>query len=385
MNIISLGIYSKSPEYPRYNNLLQGLRDADVRIIECNHDIAGGSEDRLKSVNNPLNAFFFGLRLLSSYLIITIKYLKSPTADAILVGYPGYFHVHFARFLRLIKNRDAILIFDIFFSLYDTLVNDRKLIGEASFISKAVHRLEKSSLQVSDIVLVDTVTHGNTIAEEYGFGKSKLKRIFVGSSFGPSQSPIKIDTHPVDFKVLFIGTYIPLHGIDVILKAAGKLGQDKDIRFVLVGKGQLRSEMETLVRELALENVVFEDWIPASQLGEKIRSFDLSLGIFGTTRKAQCVIPIKVFDICAAGAPFVSADTSAMREVFIHNESAYLTPPGDHNKLAEAILELKTDYKLRERLAKGANDLARNVFSTKKTGAELIKAVDQHINNSVLD
>jgi glycosyltransferase involved in cell wall biosynthesis len=385
MNIISLGIYSKSPEYPRYNNLLQGLRDADVRIIECNHEMAGGSEDRLRSVKNPINAFLFGLRLLSSYLIITIKYLKSPSADAILVGYPGYFHVHFARFLKLIKNRDAILIFDIFFSLYDTLVNDRKLIGDASFISKAVHRLEKSSLQASDIVLVDTITHGNTIAEEYGIGKNKLKRIFVGSSFGPPHSPIEIDTQPVDFKVLFIGTYIPLHGIDVILKAAGKLGPDKDIRFVLVGKGQLRNEMEMLARNLELKNVDFEDWVPTSQLAEKIRSFDLSLGIFGTTKKARSVIPIKVFDICAAGMPVVSADTPAMREAFVHRESAFMVPPGDHNKLAEAILELKTDHKLRERLAKGANDLARSVFSTQKTGAELIEAVDQHINNSVLD
>ncbi len=385
MNIISLGIYSKSPEYPRFRNLLQGLRDTDARITECYYEMAESSEERLRSVNNPLTAFSFGLRLLSSYLIITIKYLRSPKADAILIGYPGYFHVHFARFLTLIKNRNAILVFDIFFSLYDTLAKDRKLIKETSLILKFIRRLEKSTLKIADIILVDTTTHGNTIAEEYGIATNKLKRIFVGSSFGPPHSPIEIDTQHVNFKVLFIGTYIPLHGIDVILKAAEKLLPVKDIRFVLVGKGQLRSEMEILARKLELKNVDFEDWVPTSQLGEKIRSFDLSLGIFGTTNKAQSVIPIKVFDICAAGAPFVSADTSAMREVFIHNESAYLVPLGDHNKLAEAILELKTDYKLRERLAKGANDLARNIFSKQKIGSELTKALDQHINNSVLD
>lgn len=43
---------------------------------------------------------------------------------------------------------------------------------------------------------------------------------------------------------MFIGKFIPLHGIEKIIETAGILKSETDIIFTLVGLGQLRSEIE---------------------------------------------------------------------------------------------------------------------------------------------
>ncbi len=53
------------------------------------------------------------------------------------------------------------------------------------------------------------------------------------------------------------------------------------------------------------------------------------LGIFGTSGKAQRVIPNKVFDALAAARAVITGDTPAAREVLTHADTAWLCPPGD--------------------------------------------------------
>ncbi|MBC8391392.1 MAG: glycosyltransferase family 4 protein [Deltaproteobacteria bacterium] len=116
------------------------------------------------------------------------------------------------------------------------------------------------------------------------------------------------------------------------------------------------------------------------RLGELIRSYDLSLGVFGATPKAERVIPSKVFDICAAGVPFITADTPAIREVFIHGENAYLVPQSDPGALADAILYLKTNPELRERIAEKARRTGEKRFSLKQIGCDLVKIIHEKIH-----
>ena len=96
----------------------------------------------------------------------------------------------------------------------------------------------------------------------------------------------------------------------------------------------------------------------------------------GTTEKATRVIPIKVFDICAAGVPFITADTPAIREVFEHGENAFVIPAGDADALADAIVLLKGNQELRKENSHGGHELACTTFSVEETGRELVEIID---------
>ena len=374
MKILYFGIYSKGIEYPRNNNLIRGLRLNGVNVVEVHFELAGSFQRRMDIVKNPLEFARFFLGLIASFIALTWKFVRSPRVDAVIVGHPGYFHVHLAWLLCFFFQRRALLVYDVFIPLYEMLIEDRELLKSDSLFAQLLRRFERSCCRYANLCLIDTENHCRYLIEEYGLSPEEVVRIFVGSTIDQQFESPRVSSSET-FRVLFVGTYIPLHGVDVILEAARYLAGDLDIRFSLVGSGQLREKMKSIAQKWGLSNVVFHDWIPTEYLGAFIRSFDLSLGIFGITPKTARVIPSKIYDICAAGVPFVTADTPAIREVFHHGKNAYLIPPGNQEALAEAIRHLKANRNLRDKIAEGARQTGESIFSLKEIGNDLINAV----------
>ncbi|MEA1867962.1 MAG: glycosyltransferase family 4 protein [Thermodesulfobacteriota bacterium] len=374
LKILYFGIYSKGIEYPRNNNLIRGLRLNGVDVVEAHFELAGSFQRRMGIVKNPLEFVHFFLGLIASFIALTWKFMRSPRVDAVIVGHPGYFHIHLAWFLRFLFQRRVVLVYDVFIPLYEMLIEDRGLLKSDSLFARLFHRFERSCCRYADLCLTDTEEHCQYIVEEYGLSPERVSKIFVGSTIDQNFDSPRVVSHEI-FRILFVGTYIPLHGIDIILKAIRYLAGDPDMRFSLVGSGQLRERMESLARKWKISNVMFQDWIPTEHLGAFIRSFDLSMGIFGITPKTARVIPSKIYDICAAGVPFITADTPAVREVFKHGENAYLIPAGNPEALAEAIRYLKTNRNLRDKIAEGARQTGEGIFSLKEIGNDLINAV----------
>ena len=131
------------------------------------------------------------------------------------------------------------------------------------------------------------------------------------------------------FVVLFVGKLIPLQGVETILDAARAA---PEVEFRIVGSGQLEHLLNSRP-----SNVEHIPWLEYATLPGEIRRAGCVLGIFGTTPKAARVIPNKAFHALACGAPLVTADTPAARELLTDGESALLVPPGDAAALATAV------------------------------------------------
>ncbi len=371
-----VGIWGSGGAYPRPRNLIAGLRAQGWEVTEAHHPIEG-YQPRWKSASGARGPLRFALALLASYATLTVRVLAAPRADLILVPFPGVFHIPLLRFLRLFAHRRAVLALDLFFSLHEALVSDRRLWREESFPARSLLYLERSACRLSDLVLLDTGVHARWAEERFGIPPGKTVAVPVGPAFLAADTPSPAATgagQAGPFTVLFVGTYIPLQGVEVIVEAARLLSPEERIRFTLVGKGQTRGEMERRAREGGAR-IEFTDWVPASELAARYRSCSLALGIFGTSEKAGRVIPSKVFDICAAGAPFVTADTPAIREAFTHGEDAYLVPAGDPRALAEAVRALANDPPLRRTLAVGAHRAGAGRLSPAATGRALTGAL----------
>jgi glycosyltransferase involved in cell wall biosynthesis len=168
-------------------------------------------------------------------------------------------------------------------------------------------------------------------------------------------------TAPARFVALFIGKLIPLHGLETIVDAARRA---PDLRFRIVGSGQLESALSQLP-----PNVERVSWVDYERLPEELHRCGCALGIFGTSRKAQRVIPNKVFQAIACGAPVVTADTPATRELLTDDVSALLVPPGDAQELANAIRRLAADPPLAKRIARGGYEAYRAHASEEILGA----------------
>jgi len=68
--------------------------------------------------------------------------------------------------------------------------------------------------------------------------------------------------------------------------------------------------------------------------------------------------PLKLFEYLQLQRPIVASDLAAVREVLADGTSALLVPPGDPHALARALLRLRGDAALRQRLSEGARAIA---------------------------
>jgi glycosyltransferase involved in cell wall biosynthesis len=273
----------------------------------------------------------------------------APDADAVIVGYPGHLDVPVAR----IRARGRPIVFNPLVSLADTLVSDRRRFEPSTLAARALERIDRAAFDAADLVVADTDAQRRFFAQ---LTRTEVDACFVGAEerlFTPGWSP------PPEFDVLFVGKLIPLQGVDVVLESARRL---PELRFRLVGSGQL----EPLLRHRPA-NVDHRPWIPYEELPAAFHQAGCALGIFGTTDKAQRVIPNKAFQALACGTPLVTADTPAARELLVDGESTLLVPPGDPDALAAAIGRLADDSTLAARLSAGG----RAAFEHKASEAVL--------------
>lgn len=375
MVICYFGSYSKGEGYPRNLVLIDGLRQSGVSVVECNVPFRYGSNEGISwdiIGNNALKLIAF---LVINYVRLFLRFMvciSNFEVDLVLVGYMGHLHVFLAKFLACIIRRPVV--FDAFISLYDTLVDDRKLVGKNSVLKQLLIVLDKYACKFADVVLLDTKQHVDYFVRMFNLPRHCFIVVPTGSVeqvFYPRNNT-KAGAEKT-CKVLFFGTYIPLHGIEYIIKAANNLRSCESIKFELIGSGQLYAEMKAMAEKLSLDNINFTGrMIGYNKLAEKIAAADVCLGIFGTTDKARRVIPCKIYDCLAMGKPIITADTPAIRETLTDGKDVILVPAGDPDALAWTIRRLCSDKKLRESLAKNAYALFKSRFSSRKIAKQLI-------------
>jgi glycosyltransferase involved in cell wall biosynthesis len=326
LKVCYFGTYERG--YPRNSQVISCLRGAGVEVVE--EHVAVWDDNRHGWGAGPARA----LRLATAEARLLAR--RRPDADALIVGYPGHFDLPAAR--RAARGRPVI--FNPLVSLADTLVADRGRFRPGSLAARALEAADRRAFRAADVVVADTAADAQFFAGLADLGEVPV--CFVGAEdrlFRPLWSP------PDRFVALFVGKLIPLQGVETILAAAREA---PEIDFRLVGSGQLEHLLASRP-----PNVEHVKWIEYELLPAEIQRSGCSLGIFGTSGKAQRVIPNKAFQAIACAAPLVTADTPAARELLVDEESALLVPPGDAEALARAVRRLAADSEVSRRIAAG--------------------------------
>jgi glycosyltransferase involved in cell wall biosynthesis len=319
--------------HPRIGVLEAALRERGAHVVEAHVPAwPGGTDEKLAMARSPLSARRL-LRLAGSWGRLARRYRRAGPHDVVLVGYFGHLDVLLA---RLLAGRRRVVL-DMFLSVYDAVVLDRRLVGPGSPAARLARQLDRLAVRCADLALLDTPQQVDFAVDVLGLPRRKLAAVPVGAEpdrFTPRPPP---DKGPL--RVLFYGTFIPLHGTRTIARAIRQL-HGEDIAFTVVGRGQERAAFD---RELAgIEGVAAHDWLPYDRLGELVAGHDVVLGIFGGTGKAQRVVPGKAYQAACAARAVVTADTPAARAAFGPGEIV-LVPPDDPDALAVSLRELAKD------------------------------------------
>ena len=376
MKICYFGTYEK--DYPLNSIIIKGLKKNGIEVIECHISLWEKYQNKHGDFLKVFSIFKIAINLAVAYVRLCFMFFsKCKNVDAVIVGYIGQLDIFFLKFFLLFKKNKPKIIFAPLVSLYDTAIIDRGLSKSNNLFSKFLFYLDKFSFKMADVVILDTDEHIKYICDLFNLDKNKFKRVWVGADedvFYPILSNSNKKENNI-FKVLFFGKYIPLHGLEYIIKAAKLLENEKDIKIKMIGTGQLYEKIINLSKELEIKNIDFVEWIEYTKLVKEINKADVVFGIFGGTDKSLRVIPNKVFQAIACGKPVITGDSLAVRELFTNEENISLCENRNAESLKNAILELKNNSSLRKNLADNSYEVFKNSLVCKEIGKELLKFV----------
>ena len=296
----------------------------NIQEIEYLHENSQGLEilfsDRKK---------YFG-RILEIYL--RLLRCNCSKFDLIFIGFAPQlilplFHWKF-------KNRINI---DFFISVYDTLVNDRQIIKQKSFLAKFCKWIDNKTLKYADQIVVDTQAHGEFFLNEFKLHKDKINVLYLKADekiYYPRKQK-KEERLKDKYVVLYFGSILPLQGVDIIIKAASLLKENKDIFFQIIGP----------IREKKYvgNNIEYISWLSQQELAEYIANADLCLAghFHGEIEKAKRTIPGKAYIYECMKKKMILGDNPANHELFKEDNTHIFVEMGNEERLVEVILREK--------------------------------------------
>jgi glycosyltransferase involved in cell wall biosynthesis len=157
-------------------------------------------------------------------------------------------------------------------------------------------------------------------------------------------------------------------GADILIHAAAKvLIQLRETKFMVVGDGPERNDLESLIDKLNIRSNVSlmgrSDDMPSM-----FASFDV---VVSSSRQEG--LPMAILEGMASRLPWVATAVGDVPTVVQDDVTGVLVPPEDAELLAAALVDLLQDADRRERLGGAARKLVENKFSAERMTGDYLR------------
>ncbi|MCR4303661.1 MAG: glycosyltransferase [Gallionella sp.] len=368
-SLLVLGVHLKSEGYP---NTLYRLREMEAsglfQMSEINVPMWSESTQNRHGLSRLTRNLW---RAVIAHIAVTIRYLAATRPERVYVPYPAVFVLFLLSWLPAWR-RPGYVVADVFISLYDTIVLDRRLIKQGGLTARMLKWIETRAYAGADKLVADTPQNARFLCEIFKLPEAKIIAVPLSTDEIHFKYTPYLPSHGV-CRVLFVGTMIPLHGMETILEAANLLSERSDIHFKLIGDGQDAPIVEARLRA-HMPNLEWErTWQSSQQIAEEISRADICLGIFGAGGKAQRVCPFKIYAYASMGRAVITGETRWLREtVQPLGETFASVPVNNAAALAAKIIQLADAPALRANLAANSRQFYENHLSNQAALRQLV-------------
>ncbi|MDD5253491.1 MAG: glycosyltransferase family 4 protein [Candidatus Nanoarchaeia archaeon] len=257
---------------------------------------------------------------------------------------------------------------------YHELVRQPKLKKLISlFLIKAMTRI--SCKNASSVICLSTYIQKKAI----GYGAKKTNVIPMWGIDMKHLSPnnkdpdLKKKLGIKNQKVLFtLARLSPEKGLQYLIKSI-KILEKENIFLIIAGKGSEEIYLKNLVKQLNLgSKIIFINYIPFEEVPHYHNIADICLLV-----SLKEGLGIGAIEPLACKKPVIGSNTGGIVDTIIHNKTGLLVEPGNSQQIADSIMLLLKDKKLRYRLVQeGFKHVSKN-FEQKK----VIKRYQEEILN----
>lgn len=275
-------------------------------------------------------------------LRIRLKSIDFEDADIVIIGFLP--QLIWSSVVRHISEKKIIA--EMFLSLYDTIVFDRKLVLKKGMLAHICKLLDKKVVKEADLIITDTRADSEYFAKEFAGDISKFEALYLEADLGPINGPDKEDVEPRS--VLYFGTGLPLQGTEYVAKAFKVLSSDHGYKCVYIGglggmHRKTKKEFMLLAKAPSEHGgIEYHSWMDRKLLYEYIKKAEVCIaGHFAPDiDKADRTIPGKAMIYEALGKGMILGDTRANREFFTSDENHIFVSRGNEKSIVDAVLKL---------------------------------------------
>jgi glycosyltransferase involved in cell wall biosynthesis len=199
--------------------------------------------------------------------------------------------------------------------------------------------------------------------------ENKIKVIPLGfdlDKFRVNLSADKIETRKEynlfedEVAVAIVGRLAPIKNHYLFLEVAKNILSKgvKNVRFFIVGDGELKSEISTLANEINKEfgeKIVLTSWI------KDVDKFNAGMDIICLTSNNEGT-PVSLIEAQASNIPVVTTDVGGIRDIVLEGETGFIVPKGNVEAFEDKLTVLIKNKEIRQKMSQNGWEFVREKF-----------------------
>lgn len=187
--------------------------------------------------------------------------------------------------------------------------------------------------------------------------------------------PVKKDTGARPFTVIFTGNIGYAQGLEILPRTAHAL-RDDGVRFLIVGDGRYREELEEAIRKYGVTQMfAFTGRVLPEDVPAYFARSDAAFISFKDVPLFANTIPAKLQSYMACGMPVLAAAAGETERIIKEAGCGFCSPPGDVESLAANIRRMQTSD--RETMGRNARAYSEEFFQKEMLLDEIDKYMEE--------
>lgn len=238
---------------------------------------------------------------------------------------------------------------------------------------------EQICLEAADLIITpSSVTRDYLVGRRVAVEKIRVIPNGVDLSIFSYQAP-RCDPELSPLRSLYFGTLSTWQGVAVAIDALGLYCRDQAGQLAILGsaRSDQMAALQKQVDKLSLaDSVQWHRPVCQPELVQRIHAADVILAPLTANDRnlAQGCCPLKVLEAMASGTPVITSDLPVITDLGENGTHFLAVKPGSAKALKDALLLLRGDRELRNRLSSHARQQIEQRYTWEKTGTDLIQA-----------
>ncbi len=256
--------------------------------------------------------------------------------------------------------------------------------GHGKFRILVVKIVEKINYMLSDALFCVTPVVKEKICELYKIRDGVAHFVYNGVDADRCRPTPKADAasqlglSPDDLYVGFIGYLFPWSGIEKLIAVAPIIVREvPNVKFLIVGHGLWGDKLPGMAEEAGVrDRFIFAGYQPWAKVPVYCNIFDVGVTPYpGAKGVGRYRSSMKSLEYSSAGKPVVITKCEGVSDIIENAKCGLVVEPDNNDALADAIIRLLKDKKLRDELGQNGRKLIEENYTWRHVASKMLDIV----------